>query len=493
MNLRKLSRNLLVVLLAAAANRLLAQTPSPTQEPAQSQVGAENPGQSGDSTQDNQPPAQNETQEPSTRRPSIAPVPLPLNLDASSLQFGGEQAKSNFVSGGVGATASYDDNLLSQGSPRVGGFQYSVYPDIRLDISRPRLVLDTDYEGGYTFNQRFSAYNQSMQNAKVDLRYRLSPHVNLRLSDRFVLTTGFFNQLQAGESGLGSGIIQQPNIGVITPLARHLDNLGTAELTYQYSATDMVGGSATVDTSSFGAPPTGGAALVDTQSEDADAFYAHSFTPRNWSGIAYTFQRLTFDPVVESVNAHSFLLFHSVYLKPNTVLAVFAGPEYTQVDSQIVSTSVTPPNVTVTSVALSHDRWSVAGGASFNWQGRRTSFQAAGTRKVSDGGGLLTAVDVTSGQGRLRRQVTRSSTVEVGAIYTGSHALDAGATTFFSDLRLVSGSVLWEQKAGRNFSASFGYARDYQQESGPAVTTLNVNHNRGWVTIAYQFSRPLGR
>jgi len=45
-----------------------------------------------------------------------------------------------------------------------------------------------NYGGGYTFNQRFSAYDQSAQSAEIDLRYRLSPHVNLRIYDHFTLT-----------------------------------------------------------------------------------------------------------------------------------------------------------------------------------------------------------------------------------------------------------------------------------------------------------------
>lgn len=469
--------------------------PSQTQEPGQSESGAQTPGQAptGEAGQDNVPPA-DASQEPVTAAHStMAPVPLPLNIDASSLQFSDEEQRRNTWFGGIGGEATYDDNLLSQESPRVGGLSYSVFPNIGVDISRPRLFLDLDYDGGYTFNQRFSAYNQNMQNAKFDLRYRLSPHVKLRIYDRFVLTTGFFNQLQGDISGLGSGIVQQPNLGVITPLARHTDDNGTVELTYQYSASDMVGASGNADFSWFGATPTGAAGLVNSKSQEGDGFYTHRFTPRNWSGIAYTFNHLSFSPAVESVDTQSILLFHTLYLQSNTVLAFFAGPEYTQLSNTVVSTNIVLPLVTVTSVNTAQNRWSVAGGASFSWQGKRTSVRASGVRKVSDGGGLLTAVDVTTGDGAVRRQMTRSGNLEFGVLYAGSRALDAGATTFFSNLKTVSGSLLWEQKMGHSFTTTLGYARDYQQENGPTVTTLNVNHNRGWVTIAYQFSRPLGR
>jgi hypothetical protein len=46
---------------------------------------------------------------------------------------------------------------------------------------------------------------------------------------------------------------------------------------------------------------------------------------------------------------------------------------------------------------------------------------------------------------------------------------------------------------GRSFSATLGYGRDYQQQMVVAASSANVNHNRGWVTLGYQFSKALGR
>ena len=481
--------NLAALLLVMSASLLYAQTPA---EPAQ--PGTQNPGQAEEPAQDAGQVATAQTQEPTDAgagQVKRAPVPLPLNLDASSLQFTAEQAQVNYLNAGVNVGASYDDNLLNLAIP-TGGFTFSVLPNIGIDISRRRLALKLDYAGGYTVNQRYSAFNQSSHDGEIDLRYRLSPHVNLRVDNRVVYTNGFFNQLQAGAGGLGSGVIQQPNLGVITPLARHTDDLGSVDLTYQYSATDMVGASATFHNSSFGAPPTGSASLVNTQSEQADAFYAHGFSPRNWSGVTYTFERITFNPTVQQVDTHSFLLFHTIYLQPKMQLAFFAGPDYTQISGQVVSTTVTLPLVTVVSVPVSSDRWSVAGGISFNWQGQHTSVRASGVHKVSDGGGLLTAVDLTTGNGAWRRQLTRNGTIELGALYSDSRALQSASTTY-NALKSASGSVLWEQHMGRSFMATLGYARDYQLEKGLAIADLSVNHNRAWVTIGYHFSRPLGR
>lgn len=458
------------------------------------------PGQNGAQTQssDSQTPASNPNQEAdytpgavSTQERSV-PVPLPLNLDAGSLEFSSELERSNFLRGGVAVGTSYDDNLLSSNSQLIGGFTYTVMPNISLDISRPRLLWDLNYSGGFLVNQRFSAYNQSSHNAGIDLRYRLSPHVNVRVSDRFSLTSSFMDQLQGSNPGLATGVIQQPNQAIITPLARQTSDLGTAEITYQFSAGDMVGASGTYYDSRFGGTPTGASTLLNTRSEEADGFYSHRFTARNWSGIAYKFQRLNFNPAIEQTDTQSFLLFHTIYLQPRMQLAFFAGPEYSELNMQIVSTAVTVPFVTVVATPATRQNWLVSGGASFGWQGEHTSISLSAVRKVSDGGGFLTAVHLTSVSGGVRRQLARGTNLEVSMIYGDSRSLIGGSSTF-STIKSASGSLSWEQNLGRSFTATFGYARDYQQENTVVPPALNINHNRGWVTLGYQFSRPLGR
>jgi hypothetical protein len=147
----------------------------------------------------------------------------------------------------------------------------------------------------------------------------------------------------------------------------------------------------------------------------------------------------------------------------------------------------------VNSVTTSQNRWSAGGGGSFSWKGKRTSVRASGSRKVNDGGGLLTAVDVTSGIGAVRRQLARDSSLELGGLYVASRAIDQGSTTTYNDVKAASASLLFVQTLGRNLTARFGFARDYQQQSAATLPTQNINHNRGWISIGYNFSRPLGR
>jgi hypothetical protein len=472
------SRNLLAVLLFLCVSSLFAQSVL-AQEP-------QSPNQT-------QTVSEEQQSEPTAVPPqeSGAPVPLPLNLDASSLRFSSESARSNYLEMGVQTGATYDDNLLSAATRPIGSFSYNVLPTIRLEESRRRLIWGLNYSGGYTANQRFSDYNQGSHKAGIDVKYRLSPHVKVRVSDSFLRTSVLFGQFQSDAAGGGTGVIQQPNQSVITPLSEQQNNLAAAEITYQFSAGDLVGATGTFSDTHF-SHVAGSTELLNTSTQEADGFYTHRFAAHNWSGIAYKFQRLRFHPSIEETDTHSFLLFHTVYLQPRMALAFFAGPEYSQLNSQIVATSITLPFVSVVSDPAYRGTWTVAGGASFSWQGKLTSVQGSAARKVTDGGGLLSGVRATVAGGGVRRQLGRSSTVELSASYGDSRPLEQGSGSF-SLVRSVSGSVGWEQKLGRSFSVQLGYARDYQQQNLAATSALDINHNRGWVTLGYQFTKALGR
>jgi len=418
------------------------------------------------------------------------PVPLPLNIDASSLEFTDEQERRNFVRAGVTVGANYDDNLLSApqtGTPE-GGAVFSAMPNIMLDQARTRLAWTVNYAGGFMVNQRISSYNQGSHNAGVDLRYRLSPHVNVHVRDNYVITTGFFEQFQAGNGAPLAGALTQPNQAVITPLARHNDDLGTAEITWQFSAGDMVGATSTFYDSRYrDITNAGPGTLLDTRTYEGDGFYTHRVTETNWAGLVYKFQRLQFGTVDGTVtpaspigaDTNSFLLFDTINLKPNMVLSLFAGPEYTTLNDELLTgTSTTLPGT-----------WGTAGGASYAWNGQRTSIRATGLRRVSDGGGMLAAVELISGSAAVRRQMRRTSTLELGMVYGDSRELGAEP----ADLKSASVSVDWEQRFARDFTASMGYARDFQQGSLLAGPLATVNHNRGWIAISYEFSRPFGR
>ena len=419
-----------------------------------------------------------------------APAPALLVGDASSLSFSTELERSNYLRGGISVGATYDDNAASSATNRIGDFSYSILPNIQLDQTRSRLHWTLGYLGGFTANQRLSERNQGSHNLNGALQYRLSPHIDLRLSDSFLDTTGFLQQFENGLGTPVTGPINQPNQTLITPLAKNMNNTASADVSYQFSADDVIGGGGTFYDSHFRDLPAGSGPLLDTSTRSADVHYNHRFTARNWTGLTYKFQRLA-GSGQNATLTHSLLLSHTIYLQQHMTLAFFAGPEYTELETVTVTANIAPPVISFAIVTNNEQQLSVSAGTSFGWQSALTSIHLDATRKVTDGGGVLGVVELNSFGGGIRRQLTKTTTVDLNAVYGRNRELGsiaAGNTPLTS----ASGGVGFEQRLAANLVLRLGYGRDYQK--GSTISPLgSINHNRGSISISYNFTRPMGR
>jgi hypothetical protein len=435
--------------------------------------------------------SQNNGAEPAVVDELRAPAPALLGGDSSSLAFSSELERSNYLRGGISIGATYDDNAASSPTTRISDFSYSILPNIQLDQTRSRLHWVLGYFGGFTANQRLTTRNQGSHNLTGSLQYRLSPHVDLRLSDSFLDTTGLLQQFQNGLGAPVTGPINQPNPTLITPLARNINNTGSADMSYQFSANDMIGAGGTFYDSHFRDLPASSGTLLDTSTRSADAYYNHRFTPRNWTGVTYKFQRLTQGSGGEVTDTHSILLSHTIYLRQRMTLSFFAGPEYSEINTVTVTANIAPPVISFATISSAEHQLSASGGASFGWQGALTSIRLDASRKVSDGGGLLGAVELDSVGAGIRRQLGKTTAVHLNALYGHNRELGSAAVGT-KPLKSAAGGLGIEQQLAANFMLRLDYGRDYQ--SGSNISTVgSVNHNRESVSISYNFTRPMGR
>jgi hypothetical protein len=432
---------------------------------------------------------QDTTQSSSSITPA-APVSLPL-FSQPSLAFSSELEHSNYLSGGVSVGMTFDDNALNTTSDRMSNFALSVLPFIALEQSRSRLRWKFNYAGGFTFNQRLSARNQGSHDLGFEGEYRLSPHVSLLLRDHFLMTTGVYNQLNQNFNSPSGSVLQRPNQFVITPLAKQIGNTATAQLNYQFGRDSQVGASGSFNLLHYRDVPAG-FSLVDSQSVEGEAFYSHRVVSQNWMGVTYRYQKLTFSPLANSTLVQSILVTDTFYLSPNMSLTLFAGPQHLDGTTNIIFPTVILPSVNVRAIPISQKSWSWSTGGSYNWNGKRTSFVAAGSRMVSDGGGLMGTVQLISANAAVRRQWTHSFSSQLGVMYGDSHALNVFASQV-SSLKMISGDISISRSLSEHLLLTLGYARDLQQQYQGALRPGNINHNRGWVSLSYNFQRPVGR
>jgi hypothetical protein len=418
----------------------------------------------------------------STGDPSrdLPQIPSLLGGAGISMAFLTEMERSNYLRAGINVGATYDDNpyLLSNGTQ--SNTSESVFPNISIEQTTSRTFWSLGYAGGLTVNQNFSSQNQGSHSVNFDSRYRLSPHINLRVAERFSLTTGFFDSGSNAVATTGSG---GPNANLITPLSTQMSTVTTAEMNYHFAINDLIGASGSFyDLHYTNVSP--GAVLADSQTETGAAFWLHRLFRDDWGGLAYKFDRITFNPDGQTL-AHSFLVVNTLHLANGLRWSIFAGPQYSNNQGLIVGSSQVSQS----------NHWETSAGCEIGWQMRRTSLSVGYSRVISDGAGVLGAVRLENEYGSFRREIAPGWAVTMTATHGTNRSLTvpfAGAAT---SINLTSVSAGLERNVGKKLGLRLSYTHDFQQQFGIAGSTQNLDAQRNLfaATLSYQWARPLGR
>lgn len=425
-----------------------------------------------------------DTQVPEEDTSSNLPqIPALLGGPSMSLAFRSELERSNYIRGGLNVGAAYDDNTLLTSSSTIGNTTYSVFPNISIEQARSRMHWTLGYAAGVTVNQRLSSRNQGAHDLKFDSQFRLSPHVNLRVAEDFSLTTGFFDAGNGAGFAVGNG---GPNAGLMAPLSKQRASSTVAEANYHFALKDVVGGSASFYDQHFNDVPEG-VVLANTRSVSASAFWLHGLFGRDWAGVSYRFQRLTFDPTGGETLIHSIMAVNTISLPGRFTLTGFVGPEYSDNQGLVPGNDEGPP---------SHfSDWSVAGGLEAGWQKEHTSVAAGYSRRISDGGGVLGVVRLQGVHGDLRQQLFPGWAVGFGASYGTNDSVTVPVAGTARSANTASVGASLERNIGKSLGLRVGYAHDFQEQFGSADSLRQggAHRNRYFVTLGYQWARPLGR
>lgn len=406
-------------------------------------------------------------------------IPAVLGGPATTLAFTSEMERSNYLRGGINVGGTYDDNALLTSSDELTNTTYSVFPNIRMEQSRSRARWTLGYAAGLTVNQRFSSRNQGSHDLNFDSQFRLSPHVSLRLAEGFQLTTGFFDS-GIGTAGAGNG---GPNANLITPLAKQRSSSTVGEINYHFALNDLVGASGSFYDLHY-SDQQEQTFLVDSRTASASAFWLHRVFGRDWAGVSYRFDRITFDPNGET-RVHSFMFVNSLTLPQRFTISGYVGPEYAD------NRGFTPGS----DVSSSFNGWSVAGGVEAGWQKERTSVAVGYSRRISDGRGVLGVVRLQSVHGELRQELFPGWTVGLNASHGTNDSLTVPFAGSAQQINATSAGVSLERNIGRSLGIRLGYERNFQDQIGAADPSRQgvAHRNRFVATLGYQWSKALGR
>src|SRR5208283_491888 len=408
-------------------------------------------------------------------------TPPPVSGQAYSTAFTSE-TQSNTLRAGLTVSTSYSNDVAGGDNP-VGSAYYSIWPTLAFDANTSRLHWVLNYSPGFTFYQSISARNQSDQNVALNFQYRLSPHISVSLQDSFQKTSNLFNQPNPLSAAPVSGSAPVPNSGVIAPTADQIRNAANAQLTYQFSTNGMAGIGGTFTDLNY-PNPAEARGLYDSSSKGGSAFYSRRLLDKYDVGVSYQYM----DTLAYQAGGHgrtqtqtqtqTIFLFCTIYLKPTLSLSLSAGPQH--------SDATQPPLPPTRS-------WSPLTTASLSWQGQRTSLAVSYSRIVTGGGGLAGAYHSNTADVSGRWQLSRTWTAGLSASYCLNNTL----TPFFfgasSNGRTVSGTASVQHPLGEHLTVQAGYTRIQESYGGLATISATPSINQEFVSISYQFARPLKR
>jgi hypothetical protein len=392
----------------------------------------------------------------------------------------GSETRSNYLEAGLSFTTAYDDNVLPDaGSKPVGDASYLISSTLAIDQTTPRQFRTFTYSPGFTIYQHTSGLNALNQNAALNFQYRLSPHTTISVRDSFIQSSNVFNQPGSLLGGSVSGSPPPSTAGVYVPYANTLTNSANAQLSYQFSGNGMVGGGGTFTELDY-PNPSEALGLYNSNSLGGSMFYNRRLSRTQYTGVTYQYTNTQAGPatVQSKIQTHTLLPYYSLVLGHSLSLSLSGGPQY----SNIVESS-SPPSRS----------WTPAAMASVGWQRSRTNFAGSYSRIVAGGGGLLGAFESTSVNASARWQVTRPWTVGASAGYAINKSITPLFNSSGSGGHSISGNASVQHPIGEHFKAELGYTRLHETYSTISVIAQEPDSDRGYVSISYQFKRPLGR
>jgi hypothetical protein len=406
-------------------------------------------------------------------------TPPPVSGQAYPVSPTSEE-RANFLRGGVVFNAAYSDNVLgSTSATPISDVSYSIWPTVAIDQTGARLHWVLSYAPGFTFYQRVTSRNEADENLVLTLQYRLSPHVTFSLSDGLQKSSSVFNQPGDGLAGAVSGSDLSANNSVIAPIADRLSNSGNVAMTYQFTANDMVGAGG-IFTNLHYPDPAQVPGLYDSATRAGSGFYSHRLSQQHYVGLTYQYQDLLSYPATSTnrTTTNAALLFYTFYPARTFSISFFGGPQYFSQGAQYISP--------YQPAAPGLEGWKPAGGASLNWQGLHSALAISYVHTVSGSGGLVGAVELDSASAFVRQKLTKNLSASLAGGYFNNGILSLaslGGHSFYEGLSL-------QRQLGEHFNAQAGYTRSHQTYD---FFSANPDTNREWMSVTYQFSRPLGR
>ncbi|HEV2287802.1 MAG TPA: hypothetical protein VGR81_02500 [Candidatus Acidoferrales bacterium] len=412
--------------------------------------------------------------------PVLASGQMPAAIPSASAEL------ENVFQMNLSAGTHFDDNVLPGLTPRQWDSGYIFSPSFGFTETLPRVDWGVDYGPGIDISQNLNYRNQFTQKFDGHVTWLTSARGTLMAQQYYLVSTDPFAQLGQGNNLPGPGV--SPNQSVYLPNIRRTQIVSNALYSYQIGEHTMFGLGGGFNQERFDNTPHSGptTALIYSQVASGEAYISHQFNAKNQLGVQYGLQVLKFPRQNARTTTHSFEVFDQMNISPTSSFTLYGGPEYSQTANEIELSL----GFIVITIPVSANQWSAAGGVIYNWIGNRVAVSVDYSRRVSDGGGLVGAVELNTGSAKLTTRLT-SRWSFFTTVAGSSDQLLASSSSSQGSMLTYSGEVGLQQQIWRDVAMNWFYER--LNETGGFAGFPVGNHDIAGASLTYTFTKPLGR
>jgi hypothetical protein len=422
-----------------------------------------------------------------TERTRADILPAPLAGSFASLTTDGQRSPTSVFTGSIGLHAVYTDNASTGGPAALNDYQYAIVPAIGVRSFGDQTQWLLNYGGGVTADQRLPGHSQQTHTATADVRREFTRRLTGEVRENFTMTNNPFTQIGAGQlSPTIAGPGQLGSFVVPIPVTR-IANISNADLSYlltKHSAVGVSGSFSLLHFRDVKTPSVSLTGLVDSTDTTGRAFYALRISPRQTVGAEYQLQDLNFDRGLARTLDHVLFLFEGFTLTPNTMLSLYAGPEYTHTRNIIVLL----PALSRSVVPVLDDQWSLSGGIAYAWRTKRNGVRVSAESSVKDGDAWLGAARLNTASVELQKAMSERWSTSLEVIYSDGRGI-AIPSNFKNRVTTEQGTLGFLYRLSRNVATTMDYSRIRQPRLGPSIQAIRPDYNEIQIGLTLQFER----
>lgn len=409
--------------------------------------------------------------------------PSHLGSEAPALAIDTDLETGNLLVAGFTAGAVYDTRgLYHTGTTPFysGDTRYFLEPNVGYQRTFSTGGWTLSYSPGVSISQHDTSNDQYTQNLAGDFHLKPNSYILLHARTDYSITTNPFETVGNVDLLPGLGGPFGPNYDGVLPQTKRTSLVSTGDATFRVAEHSAVGVTGNFQKFNYDAVKTGSGTVVfpfiNSEIIAGSVFFSQQLSPKVNAGVQVAYTDIySRGALVSRTQAPAPMLFLKWNPSERWALTLYAGPEYAR------TRTVVPP------VTYLLRNWYPTFGGSLAWGGRRSAFDVQAMRRISNGGGLMDAVQDSSAGAGYRVRIVRKLLAELRANWSDEKGLGVSSADYFRSLWLGGGPVL---EMNRSLVLRLDSGWVHQSERG--LSAVPGNHVLVQCALEYRFHKALG-